>query len=103
MPGTQAQKVRWVALDEQLPPASTLGLLLALALLAALGLLLALVLAAGVVLLLDVLEPPLLQAASSVIAATPATPATSLAVPSLVVLLSQDIAGAPSLPWCRLR
>jgi hypothetical protein len=78
MPGTQAQNVMRVALDEQLPPARTgvpVGLALALAAPLAdvaappdeLGL-------AGE------LEPPLLHAASSVIAAMPASPAASRAV-----------------------
>jgi hypothetical protein len=78
MPGTQAQNVRWVALDEQLPPART-GVALPLAL--ALALALDLVAAPP----LDELEPPLLQAASSAAAVTPVIPA---AASRLILLLS---------------
>jgi hypothetical protein len=75
MPGTQAQNVIWVALDEQFPPARTgvpLGLALAAALALAVELELELVFVDGVV-LLDELDPPLLQAASSVSVAAPAS------------------------------
>jgi hypothetical protein len=75
MPGTQAQNVMWAALDEQLPPARTgvpVGLALALALVAAP------LAGAEVAPPPDELEPPpLLHAASSVTAATPATPAAA--------------------------
>jgi hypothetical protein len=71
MPGTQAQNVRWVALEEQLAPART-GVELGLALAVALAVELALALVVGVVVL--ELGPPLLQAASRVTAATAATP-----------------------------
>jgi hypothetical protein len=88
MPGTQAQNVRWVALEEQLAPARTgveLGLALALAVELAVALLV------GVVVLLVVLEPPpLLQAASSVTAATPA-----MAVIVISERLFDNISGSP--------
>jgi hypothetical protein len=85
MPGTQAQNVRWVALDEQVPPART-GVPVALGL----ALPLALPLAAAVVPPPDELEeleelepPPLLHAASTLAAARPA----SAAAANRVVLL----------------
>lgn len=89
----------WVALDEQFAPARTgvllgLALALALALELELELELELVLVTGVVLLLDELDPPLLQAASSVIAAAPASPMTaSRFFPSLSDLLVGNISG----------
>jgi hypothetical protein len=90
MPGTQAQNVTWVALDEQFPPARTgvpLGLALALTLALELELELELALAAGVV-LLDELDPPLLQAASAVITAVPTSAVTAsrfiLSLPGLL-------------------
>jgi len=83
MPGTHAQNVRWVALDEQLPPARTgVALALAEALAEVLAEALAEVLVAPVAPPV-VLEPPLLHAASSVTAATPVTQPTA----NLVVLL----------------
>jgi hypothetical protein len=95
MPGTQAQNVRWVALDEQLPPART-GVALPLAL--ALALVLDLVPAPA----LDELEPPLLQAASSAAAVTPVIPAAaSRLILLLSGILSDNIWGAPSLDCCR--
>jgi len=92
MPGTQAQNVTWVALEEQFPPART-GVPLGLALALALALELELVLVVGVV-LLDELELPLLQAASSVIAAATASPVmASRFVLSLSDLLFDNISG----------
>jgi hypothetical protein len=85
MPGTQAQNVRWVALDEQLPPARTgvpLGLALALALV--------LPLAEAVALLVDELDP-LLHAASSVIALALASPAMTNRLVALRVILLPDL------------
>jgi hypothetical protein len=83
-----------VALDEQLPPARTgvpLGLALALA--PALVLVLAL--------LLDELDPPLLHAASSVIAAALASPAMANRLVAIRVILRSDlfdnIGGTPSV------
>jgi hypothetical protein len=75
MPGTQAQNVRWVALEEQLAPART-GVELGLALALAVELELALVV--GVVVPAELAPPPLLQAASSVTAATPVMTAKGL-------------------------
>jgi hypothetical protein len=93
----------WVALDEQLAPARTgvpLGLALALALALELVVVLELALVAGV-LVAELEPPPLLQAASSVIAATPANPVAA----SLVILFSErlldNISGTPSLACCR--
>src|SRR6185437_14806915 len=83
MPGTHAQNVMWVALDEQLPPAST-GVPLGLALALALALELALV--DGAALLLDELDPPPpLQAASSV---SVAAPESTVRVRRLILILS---------------
>jgi hypothetical protein len=90
MPGTQAQNVRWVALEEQLAPART-GVELGLAL--ALALVLELALVVGVV-LLEELEPPLLQAARSVIAATAANAVRPVNFISEHLF---DISGTPSL------
>jgi hypothetical protein len=101
MPGTHAQNVRWVALDEQLPPART-GVPLALA--EAEAEVLAEVLADAVALVApptaELVPPPLLHAASSVTAATPVTPATANRV-GLLVELPFDNMGAPSLACCR--
>src|SRR5262249_44883889 len=100
MPGTQAQNVMWVALDEQLPPARIgvpVGLALALALVAAL-------LAGAVVAAAPPDElgpPPLLHAASSVIAAAPAIPAAANRLVLLGELPFDNIWGAPSLACCR--
>jgi hypothetical protein len=96
MPGTQAQNVRWVALEEQLAPART-GVELGLALALAVELEPALALVVGVVLLDELEPPPLLQAASSVIAATAAIP---VIVPEL---LFDNIWGTPFEACCRLR
>jgi hypothetical protein len=85
MPGTQAQNVRCVALEEQLAPARTgveLGLALALALELAPELALFVV-----VVPLDELEPPLLQAATIAAAAATAMPVKSFL---------DNISGAPS-------
>jgi len=85
MPGTQAQNVRWVALDEQLPPART-GVPLGLALALAAALADEVAPPPGEVALPpDELEPPLLHAASTVTAATPTIPAAA----SRVVLLRE--------------
>ena len=97
MPGTQAQNVRWVALDEQLPPART-GVALPLAL--ALALVLDLVPAPA----LDELEPPLLQAASSAAAVTPVIPLDSSSFrDSLRQHMGGSFAGLLSLSDAALR
>jgi hypothetical protein len=106
MPGTQAQNVMWVALDEQLAPARTgvlLGLALALVLALALALELELELALETGVVLDELDPPLLQAASSVSAAATASPVrASRFFLSLSDLPFDNIWGTPSFTCCRV-
>jgi hypothetical protein len=102
MPGTQAQNVMWVALDEQLAPARIgVPLGLALALVLALALELELALETGVV--LDELDPPLLQAASTMTAAATASPErASRFFLSLSDLPFDNIWGTPSFTCCRV-